>query len=179
MSANVIALLYLVAGGPVHPGAAGLSHPETARQGNQFGMIGMAIAVVTTLFAASPAGSWLVADHRRVAIGGGIGAVIAARIPMTAMPQLVAGFHSLVGMAAVLVAAAALYSPAAFGIGTVGQHPYRQPDRDVARRGHRRHHLHRLGHRLHQAHGLHVGRADPAPGAALSSTSPSASPSSC
>jgi H+-translocating NAD(P) transhydrogenase subunit beta len=121
MSANVIALLYLVAGGLFILALRGLSHPETARQGNQFGMIGMAIAVVTTLFAAEVGGflAWVLIIVC-VAIGGTVGATIAKRIPMTAMPQLIAGFHSLVGMAAVLVGAAALYSPAAFGIGTVG-----------------------------------------------------------
>ena len=121
MSANLIALLYLVAGALFILALRGLSHPETSRRGNQLGMAGMAIAVVTTLFAARPDGplAWFVIILA-VAIGGSAGAVIARRIPMTAMPQLIAGFHSLVGLAAVLVAAAALYSPAAFGIGEVG-----------------------------------------------------------
>ena len=93
----------------------------TSRQGNLFGMIGMAIAIVTTLAAHPPAGigAWVLVIVG-LAIGGGIGAVIARRVPMTAMPELVAAFHSLVGMAAVLVAAGALYAPAAFDIGTVG-----------------------------------------------------------
>src|ERR1700683_4922712 len=97
----------------------GLSHPVTSRRGNLFGIIGMLIAVATTLAAHPPAGlgAWgLVA--LAVALGGGAGAVIARRVPMTSMPELVAAFHSLVGMAAVLVAAGALYAPAAFGIGT-------------------------------------------------------------
>jgi H+-translocating NAD(P) transhydrogenase subunit beta len=121
MSANVIALLYLLAGGLFILALRGLAHPETARRGNQFGMAGMAIAVVTTLFAAQPTGllAWLIIILA-IAAGGTVGATIARRIPMTAMPQLIAGFHSLVGMAAVLVAAAALNSPAAFGIGEVG-----------------------------------------------------------
>src|SRR5690606_23595500 len=91
------------------------------RQGNLFGMVGMAIAILTTLAAHPPAGgvAWLLVILG-IAIGGGIGAVIARRVPMTAMPELVAAFHSLVGMAAVLVAAGALYAPAAFGIGTAG-----------------------------------------------------------
>ncbi|NNE24233.1 MAG: NAD(P)(+) transhydrogenase (Re/Si-specific) subunit beta [Rhizobiales bacterium] len=121
MSANVVALLYLVSGVLFILALRGLSHPESSRQGNMFGMIGMAIAIVTTLFAAPPssAGTWAMIIAG-LGIGGGAGAVIAKRIAMTAMPQLVAAFHSLVGLAAVLVAAAALYAPDAFGIGTVG-----------------------------------------------------------
>jgi proton-translocating NAD(P)+ transhydrogenase subunit beta len=119
MSPNLVALLYLVAGVLFILALRGLSHPETSRRGNLFGMIGMGVAVATTLAAHPPASpiSWaLVAGG--IAIGGGIGAVIARRVPMTAMPELVAAFHSLVGMAAVLVAAGAFYAPAAFGIGT-------------------------------------------------------------
>ena len=99
----------------------GLSHPDTSRRGNLFAMIGMAIAVATTLAAHPPAGlgAWVLVIVA-VAIGGGIGAVIARRVPMTSMPELVAAFHSLVGMAAVLVAAGALYAPAAFDIGSEG-----------------------------------------------------------
>ncbi len=121
MSPSLVALLYLVAGVLFILALRGLSSPETSRQGNRFGMIGMAIAVVTTLAWHPPADAvaWgLVVVG--MALGGGTGALIARRVPMTAMPQLVAAFHSLVGMAAVLVAAGALYSPAAFGIGTVG-----------------------------------------------------------
>lgn len=113
---NITAFLYLISGVLFIMALRGLSHPETSRQGNMFGMVGMAIAIFTTLFLAAPtAGGWALIIAG-LAIGGGIGAFIAARIPMTAMPQLVAGFHSLVGMAAVLVAAAALYAPDAFGI---------------------------------------------------------------
>jgi H+-translocating NAD(P) transhydrogenase subunit beta len=121
MSANLSALAYLVAGVLFILALRGLSHPDTSRQGNLFGMIGMAIAVATTLAAHPPAGlgAWgLVAVA--VALGGGTGAVIARRVPMTSMPELVAAFHSLVGMAAVLVAAGALYAPAAFDIGSEG-----------------------------------------------------------
>ena len=102
----------------------GLSSPETSRQGNLFGMIGMAIAIATTLASHPPAGffSWLIVVVG-IALGGGAGAVIARRVPMTAMPELVAAFHSLVGMAAVLVAAAALYAPRAFDIGMPGDIP--------------------------------------------------------
>ncbi len=121
MTGNIVALLYLVAGVLFILALRGLSNPETSRQGNRFGMIGMAIAVATTLAASPPAGpiGWALVLGG-IAVGGAIGAVTARRISMTAMPELVAAFHSLVGMAAVLVAAGALYAPSAFGIGTPG-----------------------------------------------------------
>src|SRR6202167_1628731 len=121
MSANLVALLYLIAGVLFILALRGLSSPETSRRGNTFGMIGMAIAIVTTLAAHPPASfsAWVLVIVG-MGIGGGAGAVIARRVPMTSMPELVAAFHSLVGMAAVLVAAGALYAPAAFGIGTEG-----------------------------------------------------------
>ena len=119
MSANLAALLYLVSGILFILALRGLSHPSTSRQGNSFGMVGMALAVVTTLLYAWPSGlsSWVLVVAG-VAIGGGIGAWRARTVQMTAMPQLVAFFHALVGLAAVLVAAGALYAPSAFGIGT-------------------------------------------------------------
>jgi NAD(P) transhydrogenase subunit beta len=121
MSPDLVALLYLVAGVLFILALRGLSSPETSRRGNYMGMAGMAIAVVTTLAVARPQEpvTWAMIAGG-IALGGGIGAVIARRIPMTAMPELVAAFHSLVGMAAVLVAAAAFYAPEAFGIGTPG-----------------------------------------------------------
>src|SRR5664279_4191885 len=121
MNANLAAVLYLVAGVLFIMSLRGLSSPASSRQGNFFGMIGMAIAVATTLAAHPPADglAWVLVILG-VAIGGGIGAVIARRVPMTSMPELVAAFHSLVGMAAVLVAAGAFYAPAAFDIGTEG-----------------------------------------------------------
>src|SRR6202161_4816336 len=125
MSANLSAVLYLVAGVLFILALRGLSSPATSRQGNLFGMTGMGIAVATTLAAHPPADgvAWLLVILG-VAIGGGIGAVIARRVPMTSMPELVAAFHSLVGMAAVLVAAGAFYAPEAFDIGTPGHiHP--------------------------------------------------------
>jgi NAD(P) transhydrogenase subunit beta len=117
MNANLSSLLYLVSGVLFILALRGLSHPTTSRQGNLYGMIGMAIAIVTTLAGAPPAGAvgWALVIFG-LAIGGGLGAVIARRVPMTAMPQLVAAFHSLVGLAAVFVAAGALYAPQAFGI---------------------------------------------------------------
>src|SRR3954466_1323106 len=124
MSANVSSILYLVAGVLFIMALRGLSHPTTSRQGNLYGMVGMALAMVTTLVGAPPAGlgAWALVILG-LAAGGGGGAYIARQVPMTAMPQLVAAFHSLVGLAAVLVAAAALYAPQAFGIGTVGHIP--------------------------------------------------------
>ncbi|MET0484029.1 MAG: NAD(P)(+) transhydrogenase (Re/Si-specific) subunit beta [Aestuariivirgaceae bacterium] len=121
MSANLIALLYLVSGVLFILALNGLSHPASSRRGNILGMTGMAIAIVTTLLAVPPASvSTSLLILIGLGIGGGAGAVIARRIAMTAMPQLVAAFHSLVGLAAVFVAAAALYAPQAFGIGEVG-----------------------------------------------------------
>jgi NAD(P) transhydrogenase subunit beta len=121
MNQNIAALLYLLSGALFILALRGLSNPETSRQGNLFGMVGMAIAIVTTLAGHPPSGvvAWILVAVG-LAIGGGAGAVIAQRVPMTAMPQLVAAFHSLVGMAAVLVAAGALYAPRAFDIGIPG-----------------------------------------------------------
>lgn len=96
----------------------GLSSPVSARQGNQLGMAGMAIAVLTTLI--SPAVHSYGLIVLAIVIGGAVGTVVALKVKMTALPQLVAAFHSLVGMAAVLVATAALLSPESYGIGTVG-----------------------------------------------------------
>jgi NAD(P) transhydrogenase subunit beta len=121
MSADVGALLYLIAGVLFILALRGLSSPESSRLGNMFGIAGMTIAVLTTLAAHPPTGfgAWVLVLGG-LALGGGIGAVIARRVPMTSMPELVAAFHSLVGMAAVLVAAAAFYVPTAFDIGNVG-----------------------------------------------------------
>jgi NAD(P) transhydrogenase subunit beta len=124
MAQNFSSLLYLVSGVLFIMALRGLSHPTTSRQGNLYGMIGMAIAIVTTLVGTPPSGigAWLLVILG-LGLGGAIGAVTAQRVPMTAMPQLVAAFHSLVGLAAVLVAAAALYAPQAFGIGQPGNIP--------------------------------------------------------
>jgi len=121
MNPNLAALLYLVSGILFIMALRGLSSPVTSRAGNRNGMIGMAIAVATTLAVSNVQGvmTWgMIAVG--VAIGGVIGAIIAKRIAMTAMPQLVAAFHSLVGLAAVLVACAALFSPEAYHIGEAG-----------------------------------------------------------
>ncbi|MEX0758769.1 MAG: NAD(P)(+) transhydrogenase (Re/Si-specific) subunit beta, partial [Tistlia sp.] len=118
MSHDLAALLYLVASVLFILALRGLSHPETARGGNRFAMIGMAIAILTTLTQLEELNLGLIIAG--IVIGGGIGTFIAYRIQMTALPQLVAGFHSLVGLAAVFVAAGAFYNPGAYGIGTPG-----------------------------------------------------------
>ena len=123
MSANLAALLYLAAGILFIFALRGLSSPASSRQGNIYGMIGMAIAMVTTLTQLSAPDSVLtwILIIAGVGIGGSIGAYTARMIPMTMMPELVAAFHSLVGLAAVFVAAGALYAPEAFGIGKSGE----------------------------------------------------------
>ncbi|ASY57643.1 NAD(P)(+) transhydrogenase (Re/Si-specific) subunit beta [Sinorhizobium sp. CCBAU 05631] len=120
MNANFAAFLYLVSGVLFIMALRGLSHPTSSRRGNTYGMIGMAIAIVTTLMLALPSIGGFLMIVVGLAIGGGVGAVIARRIAMTSMPQLVAAFHSLVGLAAVMVAAAAMYAPESFGIGAIG-----------------------------------------------------------
>jgi H+-translocating NAD(P) transhydrogenase subunit beta len=121
MSANLAAVLYLVSGALFIMALRGLSSPASSRQGNLFGMVGMAIAVLTTLALAKPVGllPWILIIAG-LGTGAVVGGITARRIPMTAMPQLVAAFHSLVGLAAVFVAAAAYYAPDAFGIATDG-----------------------------------------------------------
>ena len=118
MSANLVALLYLAAGVLFILALRGLSSPETSRQGNTYGMLGMAIAVLTTLAQLgtidSPLTWFLILLG--LGTGGAIGAYTAKTIPMTMMPELVAAFHSLVGLAAVFVAAGAVYAPESFGI---------------------------------------------------------------
>jgi NAD(P) transhydrogenase subunit beta len=121
IDANIAAVLYLIAGVLFILALRGLSSPASSRQGNRLGMIGMAIAILTTLGVSGVSDwqSWALIIGG-IVIGGGFGAVLARRVKMTDMPQLVAAFHSLVGLAAVFVAAAALYAPASFGIGEVG-----------------------------------------------------------
>ncbi|SFJ52963.1 MULTISPECIES: NAD(P)(+) transhydrogenase (Re/Si-specific) subunit beta [unclassified Phyllobacterium] len=120
MNVNIATFLYLVSGVLFILALRGLSHPTTSRQGNYYGMTGMGISIATTLALAEPSFKGLGLIVLGLAIGGAAGAYIARRIAMTAMPQLVAAFHSLVGLAAVMVAAAAIYSPDSFGIGEVG-----------------------------------------------------------
>jgi len=120
MDANFAALFYLVASVCFIMALKGLSHPETSRRGNMFGMVGMAIAVLTTLLVLPDLGLNVLTILAGVVIGGSIGTAIALRVQMTALPQLVAAFHSLVGLAAVFVAVAAFYNPSAYGIGAPG-----------------------------------------------------------
>ena len=113
---NLAAFAYIAAAVLFILALRGLSHPESARQGVNFGMIGMALAIFTTLLLPQVGGTfWILIA---IGIGGAIGAYIARTIDMTDLPQLMAAFHSLVGLAAVCVAAAAFYTPEAFGIGT-------------------------------------------------------------
>jgi len=121
MSVNLAALLYLVASVCFILALKGLSHPETSRRGNFFGMAGMAIAVGTTLALAPTFDTNLLIVLAGIVVGGSIGTFIAIRVQMTALPQLVAAFHSLVGLAAVFVAVAAFYNPSAYGIGMPGE----------------------------------------------------------
>ena len=125
MSASLTSLAYLVSAVLFVLALRGLSNPTTSKQGNQFGMIGMGIAVLATLAQHGMSGTGFFLIALAIAIGGTVGVVVARRIQMTALPQLVAAFHSLVGLAAVFVAAAAMNAPAAFNIGTPG-HIHRQ-----------------------------------------------------
>ncbi len=122
MGHNLPAILYVVSGILFILALRGLSSPETSRQGNRFGTIGMVIAVLTTFFVLENKGfsTWALIGLA-VAAGAAPGVYIAQRIPMTAMPQLVAAFHSLVGLAAVFIAWAAFLAPRAFGIGAPGE----------------------------------------------------------
>ena len=120
MNETVTGFAYLAASVLFILSLRGLSSPETARRGNVFGIVGMVVAVVTTLMGPGVSGGSLIWVSLAVLAGGSVGTAIALRIEMTALPQLVAAFHSLVGLAAVFVAMAALYDPVAFGLGSPG-----------------------------------------------------------
>ena len=120
ISANLSAIFYLVSGILFILALRGLSSPETSRQGNYFGIIGMIIAIVVTFLSVGNFSTAIIYVFLFLIIGGAIGAFIAFKIPMTAMPELVAGFHSLVGLAAVFVAVAAFLNPEAFNLGYTG-----------------------------------------------------------
>jgi NAD(P) transhydrogenase subunit beta len=115
---TIVSLAYLLSGICFIMALRGLASPQTARQGNLYGISGMVVAIITTLFLVEASSLWMIAIA--IAIGGSIGAVVARNIKMTALPQLVAAFHSLVGGAAVLVASAAFCNPGAYGIGQNG-----------------------------------------------------------
>ena len=117
MSANLSSVLFLITGILFILALRGLSSPETSRMGNFFGITGMILAIVVSILSVDIFFSNLIYFIIALSIGGIIGGIIAFKIPMTAMPQLVAGFHSLVGLAAVLVAVSAYYSPDSFGLG--------------------------------------------------------------
>jgi NAD(P) transhydrogenase subunit beta len=119
MSPNLAAFLYLTSGILFILALRGLSSPETSRQGNLFGILGMIIAIIVTFLAVGSFSKELIYVLIFLSIGGIIGSIIAFKIPMTAMPQLVAGFHSLVGLAAVFVALSAFLKPDVFNLGTV------------------------------------------------------------
>ena len=118
MSANLSSVLFLITGILFILALRGLSSPETSRMGNFFGITGMILAIVVSILSVDIFFTNLIFFIIALSIGGIIGGIIAFKIPMTAMPQLVAGFHSLVGLAAVLVAISAYYSPDSFGLGT-------------------------------------------------------------
>jgi NAD(P) transhydrogenase subunit beta len=120
ISANLSAIFYLISGILFILALRGLSSPDTSRQGNYYGIAGMIIAIVVTFLSIGNLSSSLIYVIIFLVIGGTIGAFIAFKIPMTAMPELVAGFHSLVGLAAVFVAIAAFLNPEAFNLGIVG-----------------------------------------------------------
>ena len=120
ISANLSAVFYLISGILFILALRGLSSPDTSRQGNYFGIAGMIIAIVVTFLSVGNFSTTLVYVIIFLVIGGAVGAFIAFKIPMTAMPELVAGFHSLVGLAAVFVAIAAYLNPEAFNLGSTG-----------------------------------------------------------
>ncbi len=119
MTPNLAASLYLISGVLFILALRGLSSPETSRKGNFFGILGMVVATVVTFLSVDILFSGFIFIICTLAIGGSIGTIIAYRISMTSMPQLVAGFHSLVGLAAVLVALSVFYNPETFGMGTL------------------------------------------------------------
>ena len=120
MSANLLAIFYLISGILFILALRGLSSPETSRQGNLFGIIGMAIAIIVTFISVGNFSTGFLYLLIFLLVGGSLGAFIAFKIPMTAMPELVAGFHSLVGLAAVFVAISAFLNPEVFNLGSVG-----------------------------------------------------------
>ena len=120
MSANLLAIFYLISGVLFILALRGLSSPETSRRGNLFGILGMIIAITVTFLSIGNFSIGFIYVLIFLLVGGSIGAFIAYKIPMTAMPELVAGFHSLVGLAAVFVAISAFLNPQTFNLGSPG-----------------------------------------------------------
>ncbi len=120
MSANLLAIFYLISGALFILALRGLSSPETSRRGNLFGILGMIIAISVTFLSIGNFSTGFIYVLIFLLAGGSVGAFIAYKIPMTAMPELVAGFHSLVGLAAVFVAISAFLNPEAFNLGSPG-----------------------------------------------------------
>ena len=120
ISANLSAIFYLISGILFILALRGLSSPDTSRQGNYFGVIGMVIAIAVTFLSIGNFSTSIIYVFLLLILGGAVGSFIAFKIPMTAMPELVAGFHSLVGLAAVFVAIAAFLNPSAFNLGSIG-----------------------------------------------------------
>ena len=117
ISGNLSAIFYLISGVLFILALRGLSSPETSRKGNLFGILGMIIAITVTFLSIGNFSSGFIFVLIFLLVGGLVGAFIAYKIPMTAMPELVAGFHSLVGLAAVFVAISAFLNPDAFNLG--------------------------------------------------------------
>ena len=120
ISSNLLALFYLISGVLFILALRGLSSPETSRQGNFFGILGMIIAILVTFLSTGNFSTSFIYVILFLLVGGSLGAFIAFKIPMTTMPELVAGFHSLVGLAAVFVAISAFLNPEAFNLGITG-----------------------------------------------------------
>ena len=121
ISANLLAVFYLISGVLFILALRGLSSPETSRQGNFYGVLGMALAIIVTILSVDNFSLGFIYLLIFLVLGGSVGAFIAFKIPMTAMPELVAGFHSLVGLAAVFVAISAFLNPQIFNLGFPGQ----------------------------------------------------------
>ena len=120
ISVNLLAIFYLISGVLFILALRGLSSPETSRRGNLYGILGMVLAISVTILSVGNFSLGFIYLILFLAVGGSIGAIIAFKIPMTAMPELVAGFHSLVGLAAVFVAISAFINPQVFNLGVPG-----------------------------------------------------------
>ena len=166
MSASLAAVSYIAATILFILSLGGLSNPESSRRGNLYGMIGMAIAVLATVFGPRVTSGGLAWVAVALVVGGAIGLYLARTVQMTQMPELVAFMHSLVGLVAMLVGFASFIDPTAVG-GHVGRRGGDPPHRDLRRRADRRGDAVRIGDRVRQALGAHRRQAAAAAGAAL------------